>query len=170
MRGVKLLVALVVLGCGGGDSNAPNPAFPNAAGVYTMTGGFDGFTASEASFSGSFTLTQASLTHGTLGGSANVTVRLSDQIGTVTDNAVERASVSSAGAITFTITDPDGSWTFNGTLAGSSITGGRHTLNVPGTGVISGDWTGSRTASSVSAMSTRGAALGLGSIGRVLTR
>jgi hypothetical protein len=170
MRCVVLVVALVVMGCGGGDSNAPNPQFPNAAGTYNMTGGFDGFTTSEASFSGTFTLTQASLTQGALGGSANVTVRLGDQIGTVTDNAVERASVSSAGVITFTMTDPDGSWTFNGTLAGSSINGGRHTLNVPGTGVISGDWTGSRTASSVSAMSTRGTASGLRAIGRALTR
>jgi hypothetical protein len=169
MRSVVLVVALVVLGCGGGDSNAPNPTFPNAAGTYNMTGGFDGFTTSEASFSGTFTLTQASLTQGTLGGSANVTVRLGDQIGTVTDNALEQATVSTAGVITFRLSDPDGTWTFNGTLAGSSVTGGRHTLNVPGSGVISGDWAGSRTASSVSAMSTRGTA-GLGAIAGALTR
>jgi hypothetical protein len=170
MRRLMLLVPLLVIGCGGGDSNAPNPAFPNASGRYTMTGGFDGFTTTEASFTGNVTLTQASQAQGALGGTASITARFGDQIATVSDNAVDRASVSSKGAITFTLTDPSGTWVFTGTLGVGSIGGGRHTLNVPGTGTVSGDWTGSRSATSVSAMSTRDAALGLGAIGRALTR
>jgi hypothetical protein len=169
MRRLVLLVPLLVIGCGGGDSNAPTPAFPNVAGTYTMTGGFDGFTTTEASFTGNFTLTQASQAQGALGGNASITARFGDQIATVSDNALDRASVTNTGAITFTLTDPSGTWTFNATVGGSSVSGGRHTLNVPGTGTVSGDWTGSRTATAVSAMSSRGTA-GLGAIGRALTR
>ena len=163
MRGITLLVVVFAFGCGG-DSNAPNPAFPDAAGVYSMNGGFDGIPSSEASFIGTLTLTQASRAQGTLGGSATVTATIGGDAITATEDALTQASVSTAGAITFTMTDPSGTWTFTGTLAGNSIAQGRHTVSAPGTGTISGSWTGSRTASSVSATSTRGTAEGLTAI------
>jgi hypothetical protein len=129
-----------------------------------MNGGFDGFTSSQASFIGTVTLTQATRAEGTLGGSATVTATVGTDVATATEDALTQASVSTNGAITFTMTDPSGTWTFTGTLAGNSITQGRHTLTAPGTGTISGSWTGSRTASSVSAVSTSRTAGGLTAI------
>jgi hypothetical protein len=169
MRGVTLLLAVVALGCGG-DSGGPSTTFPNAAGNYNITGGFDGFTASQASFTGTVTLTQASREQGTLGGSMSVTATLGTDVLTGSDDALDQASVATNGAVTFTMTDPSGTWTFDGTLSGNSINQGRHTLNAPGTGSISGSWTGTRTSSSVSAMSTRGTASRLAAIGGALKR
>jgi hypothetical protein len=170
MRSVTFLVAIIAFGCGGDDSNAPNPAFPDAAGVYNITGNFDGYPESQASFTGTVTLTQATRTQGTLGGSASITATLGSDVLTGTDDALSQASVASNGAITFTMVDPSGTWTFNGTLSGNSINQGRHTLNAPGTGSISGSWTGTRTTSSSSAMSIRGTAAGLSGIVGALGR
>jgi hypothetical protein len=169
MRGVTLLLAVVALGCGG-DSGGPSTTFPNAAGNYNITGGFDGFTASQASFTGTVTLTQASQTQGTLGGSMTVTATFGGDDLTGSDGSLEQASVATNGAITFTMTDPNGTWTFDGTLSGSSITQGRHSLNAPGTGTISGSWSGTRTSSSASAMSIRGTASRLAGIASTLKR
>jgi hypothetical protein len=169
MRGGMIFLALVVVGCGG-DSSAPSPAFPDAAGVYNVSGDFDGTPSEEASFTGTVTLTQASRDQGALGGSASMTAKFGSDAATASDDALDQASVSTAGAITFTLVDPSGSWTFTGTLAGNSITGGRHTLDVPGTGTISGNWTASRTTSSTSAMRIQKRASGLGAIAGALRR
>jgi hypothetical protein len=168
MRAVVLLVSLAVIGCGGGDSNAPNPAFPDAAGVYSVSGDFDGLTPAEASFVGTVTLTQASREGGTLGGSASITATVGSDAATASDDALDQASVSQTGALAFTLVDQSGTWTFTGTLSGNSITGGRHTLNVPGSGTISGNWTGTRTAASALVMSPRGTATDLRALARAL--
>jgi hypothetical protein len=60
---------------------------------------------------------------------------------------------------------------FDGTLSGTSINQGRHTLNAPGAGSISGSWTGTRvTTTSVPTMSVRGTASRLGAIAGALKR
>lgn len=99
-----------------------------------------------------------------------VTATLGGDVLTGGDPALDQASVATNGAITFTMNDPSGTWTFDGTLSGSSITQGRHSLNAPGVGTISGNWTGTRTSSSVSAMSTRGTGSRLAAIAGALKR
>ena len=61
-------LALAALGCGG-DSNDPSPTFPDAAGVYNVSGTFDEFLSTDAHFEGTLTLTQA---HGSRAPSAAV--------------------------------------------------------------------------------------------------
>jgi hypothetical protein len=170
MRGVVLLVALVAVGCGGGDSNAPNPAFPDAAGTYNVSGGFDDTPSADASFVGTVTLTQASRSQSTLGGSASLTATIGGDVLAATDDALDQASITSTGALTFTLIDPSGSWTFTGNLSGNSITGGRHTITVPGTGSISGNWTATRTTSTTTAMSVQGTTTDLKTLRSALHR
>ena len=130
---------LIVAACGGGgDATAPDPTFPDVSGVYNVTGGFDGAPASQASLSGTLTLTQASRESGTLGGTFAVTALINGQafVGVV---PLTEASVTEAGALTFTLGDGDTTWTFTGTRAGSIISG-RHTLT-DGSTTITGSWT-----------------------------
>jgi hypothetical protein len=141
-----VLLALAVLpACGGGDSTEPEDPFPDAAGVYQVSGGFDGIPSNVGSFSGTLEITQASRSSGTLQGSAAILATIDGNVFNLNDPVLDGANVSPAGVLSFTMADNSGTWTFTGTLSGNTITGGRHTLS-GGTESISGNWQGSRTA------------------------
>lgn len=129
---------IVAAACGGGDVTAPQP-FPDVAGVYNVTGGFDNVPSSQASFAGTLTLTQATRQASTLGGTFAITATINGQVlsGTL---SLQQASVSPAGVVTFVLNEGGNeTWTFTGTLAGKVISG-RHTLT-DGTTTLSGSWT-----------------------------
>jgi len=155
---VTALVCALFLGCGGGggDSLIPNDPFPDAAGSYQMEGGFDGLTRNEASFTGILTLTQASRQSGTLGGSVSLSLTV-DGSRSSASSAIQSASVSPSGEIAFRLGSAadDATWTFNGTLAGSTING-RHTLS-DGSQAFPGNWSatsGAATTGSVTVVVT----------------
>jgi hypothetical protein len=130
---------IIVAACGGGgDAAAPSPAFPDVSGVYYVSGGFDGTPASEASFTGTLTLTQASRESGTLGGTFVVTAIINGQVLAETPTLAE-AAVTQNGAVTFKVAEGGITWTFTGTLAGKVISG-RHTF-IDGSTTHSGNWT-----------------------------
>lgn len=137
---------LAILGAGvlacGGDSNDPGDTFPDAAGVYEVSGGFDGLSTSIASFDGTLELNQASQESGTLTGSAALVADLNGDIFNLTDDALSGATVSPSGVVTFTMGGAGATWTFSGTLSGNNITGGRHTLS-DGIDNLSGNWSAS---------------------------
>jgi hypothetical protein len=132
------LLSASLLGCGG-DSTGPDEAFPDAAGVYNVSGSFDDLPSSVAHFEGTLTITQASRETGTLGGSAAYLATIDGNAFDVTDDAIDGAAISPTGAISFTLVDPGGSWTFTGTLSGSTIIDGRHTIS-DGSSSYSGAW------------------------------
>jgi hypothetical protein len=101
-------------------------------------------TRSDASLSGSLTLTQASQSSGTLGGTMTLTLTASGDVTTVSDVAISSASVTPTGVVSFRLgsSAAGGSWTFTGSRSGKTISG-RHTLSTD-SGTISGDWTGTR--------------------------
>jgi hypothetical protein len=140
MRSSLVVSSLIVVAAcgGGGDATAPGPAFPDVSGSYNVTGGFDGAPTSQASFSGTLTLTQASRESGTLGGTFAITAIIGEQAFAGV-SALTEASVTEAGAVTFKLGGSDTAWTFTGTKAGDVISG-RHTLS-DGATVISGSWT-----------------------------
>jgi hypothetical protein len=147
--GVLLTLALLPA-CGGGDSNEPEDPFPDAAGVYQISGGFDGLPSSVGSFSGTLEITQATRSSGTLQGSAAILATIDGDVINLSDPALDGANVSPTGALSFTMADNSGTWTFTGTLSGNTVTGGRHTLAAGGES-ISGNWQGSRAATAVAA-------------------
>jgi hypothetical protein len=136
-----LVVTALLFGCGS-DSSGPSHPFPNAAGAYAVDGGFDGFTRTDASVTGSLTLNQASQDTGTLTGAITLTLNVQGDVSTLSDEPILSASVTPSGVVSFRITGTGVSWTFTGTLSGKTITG-RHTLT-DGTSTLSGDWTGTR--------------------------
>jgi len=138
--------AMALLGCGGGDGNEPEDPFPDVEGVYEVSGSFDDVPASEAFFDGTLTLTQASPEAGDLEGSLSVLATIGDDVFNVVDNALAAASVSPTGVIAFTAADPTGTWTFSGTVSGTSIIEGRHTLS-DGSISVSGPWLADRASS-----------------------
>ena len=141
-----LLLALSLLpACGGGDSNAPEDPFPDAAGVYQVSGGFDGIPSSIGSFSGTLEITQASRSSGTLQGSAAILATIDGNVININDPVLDGANVSPAGVLSFTLADNSGTWTFTGILSGNAVTGGRHTISAGGES-LSGNWQGARTA------------------------
>ena len=141
-----LLLALSLLPACGGDSNEPEEPFPDAAGVYQISGGFDGIPSNVGSFSGTLEITQATRSSGTLQGSATILATIGGDVFNLSDPVLGGANVSPAGVLSFTIADNSGTWTFSGTLAGNAITSARHTLSAGGES-LSGDWQGSRAAS-----------------------
>ena len=137
-----IALSLVALGngCGGGDLAAPQPTFPDVAGVYSVTGVFDDFPANDASFNGTLTLTQTSRESGALGGTMAVTTMIGGDVtgGTL---PLRQATVTPNGEVTFVLSgDENATWTFTGTRSSTTITG-RHTLS-DGTQRFSGDWRG----------------------------
>jgi hypothetical protein len=132
------LLSVSLLGCGG-DSNGPDEAFPDAAGVYNVTGSFDDLPSSVAHFEGTLTITQASRETGTLGGSAAYLATIGGDVFNLADDAINGAAISPTGVISFTLVDPSGSWTFTGTLSGTTIIDGRHTIS-DGSSSYSGAW------------------------------
>jgi hypothetical protein len=144
----RLFIALVLVsfslsGCGGGsgDTSAPEEPFPDVAGVYNVQGGFDELTADEASFVGSLVLNQASRQSGELTGTMSVTATINGDITTAGNVAIQSASVSPGGIVSFELGSigNGGRWTFSGTASGETISG-RHTLT-DGSLSFSGDWT-----------------------------
>lgn len=140
-----LLLALSLLPACGGDSTEPEDPFPDAAGVYQVSGGFDGLPSNVGSFSGTLEITQATRSSGTLQGSAAILATIDGDVFNLNDPVLDGANVSPAGVLSFTIADNSGTWTFTGTLSGNTITSGRHTLSAGGES-ISGNWQGSRAA------------------------
>jgi hypothetical protein len=138
------LLSVSLLGCGG-DSNGPDAAFPDAAGVYDVSGTFDDLPASVAHFEGTLTITQDSRETGTLGGSAAYLATIDGQVFNLTDDAIDEAAISPTGEIAFTLADASGSWTFTGTLSGTTIIDGRHTIS-DGSSSYSGAWSATTTA------------------------
>ena len=132
------LLSVSLLGCGG-DSNGPDEAFPDAAGVYDVAGSFDDLPSSVAHFEGTLTITQASRETGTLGGSATYLATIDGNVINLTDDAINGATITPTGEISFTLVDPGGSWTFTGTLSGTTIIDGRHTIS-DGSSSYSGAW------------------------------
>jgi len=115
--------------------------------VYHISGQLDGTPKFDASLGGTITITQASSTNGTLGGSGSVTGSfLEGQIETVTDDAIT-ATISSTGEIAFSLSDGTRTWSFTGRLSmsGATIQDGRHRLDLGDGGFVTGDWSGSRT-------------------------
>ena len=55
-----LLTSALIAACGGSDANEPEDPFPDAGGVYEISGGFDGTPTSVGSFEGTLELTQGS--------------------------------------------------------------------------------------------------------------
>jgi hypothetical protein len=141
------LLSAGLLGCGG-DSSGPDAPFPDAAGVYNVTGSFDDLPTSVAHFEGTLTLTQASRESGVLGGSAAYLATIGDDVFNLTDDAIDEATISPTGAISYTLADPSGSWTFTGTLSGTTIIDGRHTIS-DGSASYSGVWSGTTATASI---------------------
>lgn len=142
-----VLLAVAFAGACGGDSSGPNDPFPNVAGVYNVSGSFDGLSSSIAHFEGTLTITQASRASGALGGSAAILATINGDVFNVSDNAIDAATVSPSGVIAYTLVDPSGSWTFSGSLSGTAIVNGRHTIT-SGSSSFSGPWNATRTAAS----------------------
>jgi hypothetical protein len=151
LSGVLLTLALLPA-CGGGDSNEPEDPFPDAAGVYQVSGGFDGLPSNVGSFTGTLEITQATRSSGTLQASAAILATIDGDVFNISDPALANANVSPSGVLSFTIVGAGATWTFSGTLSGSTISGGRHTLS-DGVQSLSGNWQGNRAA---------GAAIGAG--------
>lgn len=148
MRRFLAVFLVCLVGACGGDSSGPNDVFPNAAGVYNVTGTFDGLSSAAAHFEGTLTLTQATQETGTLGGSAAYLVTISGQLFNVNDVSIDGAAVSPSGVVTFSLVDGGDSWTFSGTLSGTTLTSGRHTLDTS-SGSVSGAWGGTRAAAAI---------------------
>ena len=144
MRRFLCGVLFAVVACGGGDSTEPEPAFPDVAGNYNMTGRFDGLTEAEGRMNGTLTLTQASRNSGALGGNLALTAQLGGDV-LSGNRLLEQASVSPAGQLSFRVQSAtDGiSWTFTANRSGNSFTGGRHTIT-DGATTLSGSWEASR--------------------------
>jgi hypothetical protein len=138
-RGLRALsVVALVNSCGGGDLAAPEPTFPDVAGIYSVTGVFDDLPPSDASFNGTLTLTQGSRESGVLGGTMAVTTLIGGDVsgGTL---PLHQATVTPNDEVTFVLNGTENAtWTFTGTRSGTTIIG-RHTLS-DGTRRFSGAW------------------------------
>ena len=161
---VSFLVAVSFNGCGGdgGDTTSPEDPFPDVAGAYNISGGFDGLTSEEASFVGSLTLNQASRQSGELTGTMSATVNINGDVTTAGNVPIQSASVTPNGTVSFQLgsISNGGNWTFSGTTSGETI-GGRHTLT-DGTNTFSGDW----SAASGSSLDPDGYTLLIDGVGR----
>jgi hypothetical protein len=141
-----VFAVLAIAACGGSDSSGPSQhsTFPDVAGVYDVHASFDDFTASEASASGTITLTQASREAAAIGASIDLVGNIDGDISHLTGASAD-ATVSTGGSITFVIGSGGATWTFTATRSGNTFTG-RHTVT-DGTNSFSGAWTGVKTAS-----------------------
>jgi hypothetical protein len=115
-----VLLPLALLTACGGDSNEPEDPFPDAAGVYQVSGGFDDIPSNVGSFQGTLELTQASRSSGTLQGSAALLATLDGDVFNLSDPALANANVSPSGVLTFTMDGGGATWTFSGTLSGAT--------------------------------------------------
>lgn len=160
------LLAGSLLGCG--DSNDADEVFPDAEGVYEVTGGFDGLSASEANFTGTLTLTQATRSSGALAGDAAFLVTINGELFNVTDN-IESATVSPTGVVNYSLVEGAGSWTFTVTLSNNALRNGRHTLS-DGSSSFSGAWSATRAPAVNSVARLDGRGIALDALARRLSR
>ena len=162
-----VLLPLTLLTACGGDSNEPEDPFPDAAGVYQVSGGFDDIPSNVGSFQGTLELTQASRSSGTLQGSAAIVATLEDDVFNLSDPAIASANVSPSGVLSFTMVGAAATWTFSGTLSGTTITAGRHTLS-DGVQSFSGNWQGNRSSGSANGAAPAVRRLPLATLGQRL--
>ena len=140
----RLLLAVIVssLPACDGASAAPGETYPSVAGMYAITG--QASADDPSVFGGRVTLTQASLTSGTLGGHGTAYgTFLADLAVTVTDESIT-ASITPAGVLTLLLDDANGSWFFTGTLVGARFQNGTAELRLADGGTIPGIWTARR--------------------------
>jgi hypothetical protein len=157
-------------GVSGTASVTVTSAFPNVAGVYSISGTFDGLSSNQASFAGTLTLAQPSLAAGNLTGSASITIQISEETFNINDPSITNANVSPSGVVTFTLTEASAAtWTFTGTASGASITAGRHTL-ASSNGSSSGDWSGTKVSGVSASQERQGTPLSLADLQKWLTR
>ncbi len=162
-----VLLPLTLLTACGGDSNEPEDPFPDAAGVYQVSGGFDDIPSNVGSFQGTLELTQASRSSGTLQGSAAIVATLEGDVFNLSDPAIASANVSPSGVLSFTMVGAAATWTFSGTLSGTTITAGRHTLS-DGVQSFSGNWQGNRSSGSANGAAPAVRRLPLATLGQRL--
>lgn len=142
-----LMFASVLVACGGDDSGPqPEPAYANAAGVYTISGTFDGIPSADASFTGSITITQASREAPALGGTGSITATIAGDVFPVS-SSLSDATLTTNGQITFVMGGGGVGWSFAGQLSGNTA-GGRHTLT-DGSSSFSGDFSMTRPSANV---------------------
>ncbi|HEX6645147.1 MAG TPA: hypothetical protein VF037_10730 [Gemmatimonadales bacterium] len=155
MRSLRMPTGLTILllACGGEPAapNPPDPIYPAVAGNYAIDGTFSGIPTSDGWIDGTFSLQQPSLSESTLSGTSRITVHLfGEEIEFV--YPLTSASVTAAGRVTFSIRDsPTDVWTFSGQNSVNAITGS-HTLVASGGGSpITGNFTATRSGSTLRA-------------------
>jgi hypothetical protein len=159
---------MVLAACGGDNPSEPHdPTYPAAAGTYAISGGFDGFTTQQANFAGTLTLSQASRESPALTGSYNVTTTIGGSV-FVLAGAIQSATITTAGVLSFDAGDASASWSFSGTMSGSSVSG-RHTLT-DGTDTFSGNWSMQRTGNVVAARTMQNPAPDLAGVAGQLSK
>ncbi|HEX6405783.1 MAG TPA: hypothetical protein VFZ90_01215 [Gemmatimonadales bacterium] len=139
----SIIGSLALSSCGGegGDSTGPDSGFPQVAGVYSISGRFDGLSADEAAFAGTLVLVQASRNSGDLTGSLTMTISAQGTANSTGESPLESASVTQEGAVSFRLgPSPAAGWTFTGTLVGGITITGRHTLTDGQTASFPGTW------------------------------
>src|SRR5688500_11147261 len=117
---------------------APRDTYPSETGMYAITG--QASADDPSVFGGRVTLTQASLTSGTLGGHGTAYgTFLADLAVTVTDESIT-ASITPAGVLTLLLDDANGSWFSTRTLVGARIQDGTAELRRADSGTRPGIW------------------------------
>ena len=115
--------------------------YPNVAGTWNITGTFDELPT--ASITGTFALTQQSRFSGSITGVANLITVMGGQVFPVPNYPIA-ATVTSTGVLSFTLTEATAAtWSFVGTIAGNTVSDGRHTLS-DGITPHSGSWRATR--------------------------
>ena len=139
---LSALGALAIAACSDDNGNDPNELFPDVAGVYTVTGQFDGIDPADRSFNGTVTIEQESLESSLLTGTANLTIVSTS--GTTTVNGAEllNAGVDLGGNVAFDLEQGAIAWEFTGEKAGD-ILAGTHVL-IQGGETLNGTWSGER--------------------------
>jgi hypothetical protein len=142
----RMACSLLLAACGGGgsDSTSPpdEPRFPDVAGVYAISGGFDGFTRREAGFNGTLVIRQASRDERFLDGTLSVVANFGGRASGFDNEPIREASVRTDGSIEFHVGSGSSEWRFTGDVSGTRVTG-RHTLTGSEES-FPGDWTGER--------------------------
>ena len=155
-RSVLGVFLSILAACGGGDTAGPTPTpeptptYPSVAGTYNFPALFDQLTYADAHVIGVITLVQPSRNARTLTGDFDFVMTVDGQSHHWAVS-FDSAWVSTGGTILFSASNGPETWTYTGTLTGTAVAG-RHTLTGDGA-PITGDWTGSRSATASAQMS-----------------
>ena len=136
------LAAAAVIACSDDDGNGPADSFPDVAGVYAVTGQFDGVDPSDLSFTGTVTIEQESLESSLLSGTANLTLVAPSGNTPLNGVPLNDAGVDLGGNVAFNLEQGNISWDFTGEKAGDVLSG-THILT-QGSETRTGTWTGER--------------------------